>query len=72
MKLYEKRFSGHFPAVILLSSVLLSACGQTGQLYMPKTHSTPPSPEKSQTKKEAQKPSRENAENDTENADKGK
>jgi predicted small lipoprotein YifL len=60
--------SGRLPTIILLLSVLLAACGQTGALYMPQPYS-PPSPEKAQTQGKEQKAPRENIANDTEKTD---
>jgi predicted small lipoprotein YifL len=73
MKSYRNRFSGHLPAAILALSVLLAACGQTGSLYMPESHSIPPPPPReSRAKKEAQKISHENAVNGTDETNQDK
>jgi predicted small lipoprotein YifL len=69
MKSIRNLFSGYLRAALLASSVLLVACGQTGDLYMPSPHSTPaPPPGKLQMEKRAQSAPGENTVNDTKKA----
>lgn len=57
MKPCAKLFFGHGYLPALLCCLLLAACGQTGELYMPQKHAIPPPPPRaSKTGKKPQQP----------------
>jgi hypothetical protein len=73
MKSRRHTFSVVALAVAATSAFLLGACGQTGELYMPDTHSTkpPPPPRESRLKKKPQQTAEGAAASDTQKTDKG-
>jgi predicted small lipoprotein YifL len=71
MKSHKNPLSGLAAAVT--SVLLLAACGQTGELYMPETYSTkpPPPPREPRMKKKPQQTPQGDSTNNTEKTNEG-
>jgi len=71
MKSGKNTFSGFALAVTIASTFLLGACGQTGELYMPETFSSPPPQRTSQIARQQQQIPQEESIDNTEKNVKG-